>query len=62
MKRKEFIRYLSEHGCVLLREGGKYSVYQNPASKSEVPVTRHPEIADYTVRKLCKELGIEPPR
>ncbi|MDD4004259.1 MAG: type II toxin-antitoxin system HicA family toxin [Elusimicrobiaceae bacterium] len=62
MKRKTFIRHLGEHGCELLREGGKYSVYKNPANGAEVPVTRHPEIADYTVKKLCKELWIDSPK
>ncbi|MFA6583193.1 MAG: type II toxin-antitoxin system HicA family toxin [Elusimicrobiaceae bacterium] len=61
MKRREFIKYLGEHGCVLVREGGKYSVYSNPANGIEVPITRHPEVADFTVKKICKELGIEQP-
>lgn len=62
MKRREFIRHLIQNGCVLTREGGKYSIFQNPATQKETPVTRHNEIADFTVRKICKDLGIEPPR
>ena len=62
MKRKAFIKHLAECGCELLREGGKYSVYRNPATGAEAPVTRHPEIADYTVKKLCKELGVDSPK
>lgn len=62
MKRKELVRYLAQQGCVLSREGGKYSVFMNPAVNKEVPVTRHPEIADFTVRKICRDLGVEPPR
>lgn len=60
MKLRDLIRHLQDNGCVLLREGGKYSVYQNPATLVEVPVTRHPEMADHTARKLCKQLGIPP--
>ncbi|MFH1618562.1 MAG: type II toxin-antitoxin system HicA family toxin [bacterium] len=60
MKRRELIKYLTGHGCILAREGGKYSIFQNPATGKETPVTRHPEIADFTVRKICKDLGIEP--
>lgn len=62
MKRRVFIKHLAKHGCRLLREGGKYSIFINPALNKEVPVTRHNEIADFTVRKICKELQIEPPK
>lgn len=62
MKRKELVRYLMQNGCALSREGGKYSVFSNPATGKEIPVTRHTEIADFTVKKICKELGLEPPR
>ena len=61
MKRKDLIRHLTEEGCVLIREGGKYSVFSNPKTSKEIPVTRHNEIADFAVRKICKELGIEMP-
>ncbi|MBU2575217.1 MAG: type II toxin-antitoxin system HicA family toxin [Elusimicrobia bacterium] len=62
MKRKDLVRYLVQNGCVLSREGGKYSVFSNPATNKEIPVTRHNEIAGFTVKKICKELGLEPPR
>ncbi|NLO92282.1 MAG: type II toxin-antitoxin system HicA family toxin [Elusimicrobia bacterium] len=62
MKRREFIKHLGDKGCVLSREGGKYSIYKNPVTNKEIPVTRHTEIADFTVRKICRDLGIEPPQ
>ena len=40
MKRRDLIKHLTDKGCVLLREGGKYSVYQNPVTQKEVPITR----------------------
>ena len=49
-----------DNGCVLLREGGKYSVFQNPTTQIEVPVTRHPEMADFAAKKICKQLGVPP--
>jgi len=61
MKLKDFVRHLHEHGCVLLREGGKYSIWQNPSNQKETPVTRHLEIADFTAKKICKTLGIPAP-
>lgn len=62
MKRKELVRYLTQQGCVLSREGGKYSIFTNPVTAKEVPVTRHTEIAGFTVRKICRDLGVEPPK
>ncbi|MBI4051700.1 MAG: type II toxin-antitoxin system HicA family toxin [Elusimicrobia bacterium] len=61
MKRRDFVRHLTDSGCILVREGGKYSIYQNPATQQEIPVTRHMEIADFTVKKICRKLGIPEP-
>jgi mRNA interferase HicA len=44
MKRRDLVKYLTDNGCVLIREGGKYSIYQNPANQKEAPITRHPEM------------------
>ncbi|MBI3549969.1 MAG: type II toxin-antitoxin system HicA family toxin [Elusimicrobia bacterium] len=60
MKLRDLIKHLSQNGCVLVREGGKCSVYSNPATNIEVNVTRHPEMADFAARKICKQLGIPP--
>ena len=61
MKRLDLIRHIEKQGCVLLREGGKHTVYVNrPASKvSTVP--RHREINEFLTRKICRELGIPQP-
>lgn len=59
MKRRDLIKHITKNGCVLAREGGKYSVYTSP-SGIDVPVTRHPEISDFSAKKICKQLGIEP--
>lgn len=61
MKRKDLVKHLIENGCILFREGGKYSVFQNPVNAKETPVTRHLEIADYAARKICKALEIPAP-
>lgn len=61
MKLRDFQKHLVEKGCVLVREGGKYSIWQNPAKQKETPVTRHLEIADFTARKICKALEIDLP-
>jgi predicted RNA binding protein YcfA (HicA-like mRNA interferase family) len=60
MKRRDLIKHLTDNGCTLLREGGKYSIFANPAGDKEVPVTRHPEMESFTARKICKLLGVPP--
>jgi len=60
MKRRDLIKHLTDNGCVLIREGGKYSVYQNPVNLKEVPITRHTEMEDFAAHKVCKQLGVDP--
>jgi predicted RNA binding protein YcfA (HicA-like mRNA interferase family) len=62
MKRRELIRHIESEGCYLLREGANHSVYHNPASKKNSSVPRHAEVNEYLARKICKDLGIPPPR
>lgn len=62
MKRREFLRYLREHGCELLREGARHSWWHNPSLNKRSAVPRHTEIGDDLARKICKDLGIPPVR
>jgi predicted RNA binding protein YcfA (HicA-like mRNA interferase family) len=61
MKRRDLIRHLERYGCVLLREGGKHSVYVNrgPGKSSTVP--RHREINEFLARKICRDLEVPEP-
>ncbi|HDH99369.1 MAG: addiction module toxin, HicA family [Candidatus Latescibacterota bacterium] len=58
MKRRSLLSHLRRHGCKLLREGKKHSVYWNPVNRRTSSVPRHTEIADKLARKICKDLGI----
>ncbi len=58
MKRRALLKHLKKHGCQLLREGGKHSVYWNPTNGRLSTVPRHAEIADVLARKICRDLGI----
>jgi mRNA interferase HicA len=58
MKRHDLIRHLELHGCYLLRDRGKHSVYVNPANNQVSAVPRHREINEFLVRKICRDLGI----
>ena len=49
MKRRELVRHLERHGCRLLRQGGRHSVYVNSETKTVSTVPRHAEINDRAV-------------
>ena len=59
MKRHELIDHLARHGCYLAREGGRHSIYTNPANGKNVPVPRHAEIDNRLARRICNQLEIE---
>jgi mRNA interferase HicA len=58
MKRHELIRHLESHGCYLLRDRGKHSIYVNPANNHTSAVSRKGEINKFLARKICRDLGI----
>jgi len=61
MKRHDLEKYLSQQGCLLLREGKKHSIYYNPVEELTSAVPRHSEIAKGLCIKICKDLGIKQP-
>jgi mRNA interferase HicA len=58
MKRLDLIRHLERHGCVLLREGARHSVYVRRGARKASTIPRHREINDYLARKICKDLEV----
>ena len=58
MKREDLLRYLRQHQCQLLREGGRHSWWVNPELNKRSSVPRHTEIEDNLARKICKDLGL----
>jgi len=61
MKRTDLIRHLEGHGCALLREGGRHSVFVKRATRKATSVPRHREINDFLARKICRDLAIPEP-
>jgi len=61
MKRQALIRHLESHGCNLLREGGRHSIFVNPENNQTSAVPRHREINDFLSRKICRDLGVPEP-
>ncbi len=60
MKRVDLVRHLETHGCSLLREGGRHSVFVNRTSGKASAVPRHREINEFLARKICKDLDLPP--
>ncbi|MCX6640282.1 MAG: type II toxin-antitoxin system HicA family toxin [bacterium] len=58
MKRSVLIKYLTDQGCCLVREGAKHSWWINPAQNRRTAIPRHREISDQLALKICKDLGI----
>jgi predicted RNA binding protein YcfA (HicA-like mRNA interferase family) len=61
MKRRELIRHIEKHGCELLREGAKHTVYVNRKARKSSTLPRHREINEDLARKICRDLGIPNP-
>lgn len=62
MKRKDLIKHLFKNGCIFIREGAKHSVFFNSLLKKSSTIPRHSEIDNFLARKICRDLGIEPPK
>lgn len=62
MKRRDVIKHLESNGCQFLREGGRHTVYFNPQNRKTSTVPRHNEVQEMLVKKICKDLDIEPPK
>jgi len=58
VKRRELIRHLESHGCELLREGARHSVYVNRRARKASAVPRHSEINDFLANKICRDLQV----
>ena len=58
MKRVEFVKHLTAHYCILLREGRNHSVFMNEKNKKQSAVPRHRELSDMLCKKICKQLEI----
>jgi len=61
VKRRELLRHLAAHGCVLVREGSDHSWWGNLAGGRRSAVPRHTEINRFLARKICRDLGIAEP-
>ena len=61
MKRSDLVRHLEAHGCRLLREGARHSIFVNRVAGKATTVPRHREINDFLAGKICRDLEIAEP-
>ncbi len=61
MSRRKLMQHLRQHGCVVVREGGRHTVVRNPANGRQSQVPRHREIDSVLARAICKQLDVPPP-
>lgn len=56
MKRKDLERILKEHGFELERNGANHDIFSD--GNKSIPIPRHKEIRERTVKDILKEAGI----
>jgi len=61
MKLADVERHRHQQGCVLLRQGGKHTVWLNPQARKISSLPRHRDIKEGTVHAICKQLEILQP-
>jgi len=61
MKRRDLLQHMRQYGCRFVREGRDHSIWENPTTNRRASIPRHREIPDYTVGRICKQLGIPMP-
>jgi mRNA interferase HicA len=61
MKRRELLVHLQQHGCVLIREGGRHSIWSNPQTGRKEAIPRHSEIKRGLARSICRNLSVPAP-
>jgi len=59
VKRQDLLKLLAQHGCTLLRHGGRHDIYQNPANGQKQPIPRHNEIDNHLANHILKQLGLK---
>jgi len=61
VKRRDPVRHLERHGCDLLREGARHTVYTNGRRDKLAAVPRHRELNEFLARKICRDLDVHEP-
>ncbi len=61
MKRRQLLRFLSQHGCEILGEGSRHTRVRNTRNGFRSVVPRHREIKANMVHTICRQLDVPTP-
>jgi predicted RNA binding protein YcfA (HicA-like mRNA interferase family) len=61
VKRRDLVRHLERHGCELLREGGRHTVFRHRKAGRVSAIPRHREINGRLAGKICPDLAVPEP-
>jgi predicted RNA binding protein YcfA (HicA-like mRNA interferase family) len=56
MKKNDFVRLLAENGVFFDRQGKRHEIFIHGKTGKKIPVPRHSEIKESTVRAILKEI------
>jgi len=59
LKRADLVRFLSGHGCHIIRHGARHDIFLNPANQRRAPIPRHREIPETLVNLILKQLDLK---
>ena len=61
MKISELIKILKKNGCILIRDGGRHSIWYSPITGNEFAIPRHgaKEIKTGTANRILKDAGLK---
>ncbi len=62
MNKQKLERYLKSFGCSFLQSGGKHDIWCRPDEQRTTAIPRHREINTFTMKSICEDLNIPPPR
>ena len=57
MKREILLKKVNETGAILVRNGKKHDIYENPRTHEYTQIPRHSDINEYTARDILKKLS-----
>ena len=61
MQLRDLVSHLESTAAACSVEGGRHSVYVNPATNATSAVPRHTEIYEYLAHKICRDLQVPRP-
>ncbi len=62
MNRRKLERHLQSFGCVFQHHARGHDIWCKPDEQRTSAIPRHVDINTFTMKSICKDLNIPPPR